>query len=145
VLVGVRPATGYAGTCAGALLSVCQCRAVPCRVTPKVPTAPLMMFLHEAACLYWSPCPVKHSLKCQIDQLHEEIVRRAKDGEESVRIYLRALVAQVSKEYGAIHADFRHNVAEALQTFGSVLETSLKACQLYHTLSGLVLPHMSGE
>ena len=39
-------------------------------------------------------------------------------------------VAQVRREYGTIHHDFRHDVDEALNTFVSTLDTSLQAFRL---------------
>jgi hypothetical protein len=84
----------------------------------------------------------KSSLRREINHLQEDIARRAKDGEKSLRAYLRALVAQVQAEYGAIHIDFRHNVEDALQTFGHTLEAALRECQLYDKFSGLILPQI---
>ena len=72
----------------------------------------------------------KHYLAHEIDNLKEEMARRAQDGNKRLNAYVHGVVAQVRREYGAIHKDFRHDVDDALNTFVSSLDTSLKALHL---------------
>jgi radical SAM superfamily enzyme YgiQ (UPF0313 family) len=72
----------------------------------------------------------KHYLAHEIDNLKEEMARRAHDGNKRLNAYVHEVVAQVRREYGAIHKDFRHDVDDALNTFVSSLDTSLKALHL---------------
>ena len=66
----------------------------------------------------------------QLDNLQEEIVRCAHQGPTRINAYVREVVAQVRRVYRTIHQDFRHDVDDALHTFGDTLETSLKAVHL---------------
>ena len=52
------------------------------------------------------------------------------DGNKRLKAYVREVVAQVQKEYGMIHKDFRHDVEDALNTFVRALDTSLQALHL---------------
>ncbi len=72
----------------------------------------------------------KHYLAHEIDNLKEEMARRAHDGNKRLNAYVHEVVAQVRREYGAIHKDFRHDVDDALNTFVRALDTSLKALHL---------------
>jgi hypothetical protein len=72
----------------------------------------------------------KHYLAHEIDHLKEEMARCAQDGHKRLNAYVRDVIAQVRREYGAIHKDFRHDVDDALNTFVSSLDTSLKALHL---------------
>jgi Domain of unknown function (DUF4070)/Radical SAM superfamily len=72
----------------------------------------------------------KQSLAHEMDNLKEEIARRAQDGNKCLKAYVRGVIAQVQREYSMIHKDFRHDVEEALNTFVSVLDTSLQALHL---------------
>jgi len=66
----------------------------------------------------------------EMDHLQEEIARCAHDGPTRLKAYVREVVAQVRREYGVIHHDFRHEVDEALNAFVRALDTSLKAIPL---------------
>ena len=72
----------------------------------------------------------KHYLAHEMENLKEEIARRAQDGNKRLKVYVREVVAQVQREYSMIHKDFRHDVEEALNTFVSALDTSLQALHL---------------
>jgi radical SAM superfamily enzyme YgiQ (UPF0313 family) len=73
---------------------------------------------------------LKQYLACELDNLQEEIARCAHQGHTRLNAYVREVVAQVRRVYGTIHQDFRHDVDDALHTFGHTLETSLKAYHL---------------
>jgi hypothetical protein len=72
----------------------------------------------------------KRTLMRTVDQLREDIARRAHDGTTQVSAYVREVKAHVQKEYDAIHHDFRHEVDESCQAFLRALETALHECQL---------------
>jgi len=72
----------------------------------------------------------KQYLAHEMENLKEEIARRAQDGNKRLQVYVREVVAQVQREYSMIHKDFRHDVEEALNTFVSALDTSLQALHL---------------
>ena len=72
----------------------------------------------------------KQYLAHEMENLKEEIARRAHDGNKRLKAYVREVVAQVQREYGMIHKDFRHDVEDALNTFVRALDTSLQALHL---------------
>src|SRR5712691_5186304 len=72
----------------------------------------------------------KHYLANEMENLKEEIARRAHDGNKRLTAHVREVVAQVQREYGMIHKDFRHEVDDALNTFVRALDTSLQALHL---------------
>jgi hypothetical protein len=72
----------------------------------------------------------KRYLAYEMENLQEEMARRAQDGNTRLKAYVRDVVAQVRREYGTIHKDFRHDVEDALNTFMSALDTSLQALSL---------------
>lgn len=76
----------------------------------------------------------KHYLKQEIDHLQAEIARCAHDGQTRLSAYIHEVVAQIRREYHTIHHDFRHDVDEALNTFISTLDASLKALHVPITL-----------
>ena len=57
----------------------------------------------------------------------KKIARRAHDGNKRLKAYVREVVAQVQREYGMIHKDFRHDVEDALNTFVRALDTPPQA------------------
>jgi radical SAM superfamily enzyme YgiQ (UPF0313 family) len=59
-------------------------------------------------------------------QLHDRACR-AHAGQARLHASARAVVAQVRRQYGRIHHDFRHEVDEALDTFVRALDPSLTA------------------
>jgi hypothetical protein len=73
---------------------------------------------------------LKQYLAREMDHLQEEIARCAHDGHTRLKAYVREVVAQVRREYATIHHDFRHEVDDALNTFVSTLDTSLKTLPL---------------
>jgi hypothetical protein len=73
---------------------------------------------------------LKQYLAREIDHLQEEMARCAQDGNIRLKAYVREVVAQVQREYGMIHKDFRHEVDDALNTFVSALDTFLRALHL---------------
>jgi len=73
---------------------------------------------------------LKQYLAHEMEHLQEEMARCAHDGPKRLKAYVRDVVAQVRREYGTIHQDFRHDVDEALNTFVSALDTSLQALHL---------------
>jgi Domain of unknown function (DUF4070) len=72
----------------------------------------------------------KHYLAHEMENLKEEIARRAQDGNTRLKAYVREVVAQVQREYGMIHKDLRHDVEDALNTFVHAHDTSLQALHL---------------
>jgi radical SAM superfamily enzyme YgiQ (UPF0313 family) len=62
--------------------------------------------------------------------LQDDLARRAHEGPARLHASVREVVAQVQREYGMIHHDFRHEVDEALDTFVRALDTSLTAVHL---------------
>jgi hypothetical protein len=73
---------------------------------------------------------LKQYLAHELDHLQEEIARRAHDGNTRLKACVCEVVAQVRREYGAIHHDFRHDVDDALNTFVRALDPSLQAIHL---------------
>lgn len=73
---------------------------------------------------------LKQYLAREMDHLQEEIARCAHDGNTRLKAYMREVVAQVRREYGTIHHDFRHDVDDALNTFVRTLDPSLQALHL---------------
>jgi radical SAM superfamily enzyme YgiQ (UPF0313 family) len=67
----------------------------------------------------------------QTDNLPEEMARWAQEGDKRLQAYVHDVVSHVRREYRTIHQDFRHHVEDALNTFVSALETSLKALHLH--------------
>src|SRR5437660_3409908 len=68
----------------------------------------------------------KQYLAHEMENLKEEIARRAQDGNKRLKAYVREVVAQVQREYGMIHKDFHNDVEDTLNTFVSALDTSLQ-------------------
>jgi hypothetical protein len=66
----------------------------------------------------------------ELAHLQDAMARRAHEGNARLHAHLREVVAQVRREYGMIHHDFRHEVDEALHTFVRALDPSLKALPL---------------
>jgi hypothetical protein len=66
----------------------------------------------------------------EMEHLQVEMARRAHDGHTWLTTYVREVVTQVRREYGAIHEDFRHDVDDALHTFVHSLDTTLQAFHL---------------
>jgi radical SAM superfamily enzyme YgiQ (UPF0313 family) len=73
---------------------------------------------------------LKQYLARELDNLQEEIARCAHQEHTRLNAYVREVVTQVRREYRTIHQDFRHDVDDALHTFGHTLETALKAFHL---------------
>jgi len=73
---------------------------------------------------------LKQYLAREIDHLQEEIARCAHEGNTRLQASVREVIAQVRREYGTIHADFRHDVDEALNAFMRALNPSLQAVHL---------------
>jgi radical SAM superfamily enzyme YgiQ (UPF0313 family) len=65
-----------------------------------------------------------------MDHLQAEIACCAHQGHTRLKASVREVVAQVQREYGAIHHDFRHEVDDALNTFVQTLAPSLQAFHL---------------
>jgi radical SAM superfamily enzyme YgiQ (UPF0313 family) len=70
---------------------------------------------------------LKQYLAREIDHLQEEIARCAHEGNTRLQAAVREVIAQVRREYGTIHEDFRHDVDEALNAFMRALNPSLQA------------------
>ncbi len=68
----------------------------------------------------------KSYLAREMEDLKQEITRRAKEGNARVHSYIRNVIARTQKEYEAIHKDFRHNAEDALKLFLRSLDASLK-------------------
>ena len=73
---------------------------------------------------------VKQSLTHALAQLHADIARGAHEGPPRLHAAVREVLAQVQREYGIIHTDFRHDVDEALTAFVRALAPSLQAVPL---------------
>jgi hypothetical protein len=73
---------------------------------------------------------LKQYLAHALEQLHEDIARCAHEGNTRLHAYVQEVMAQVRREYGTIHADFRHDVDEALNAFLRALNPSLQAVHL---------------
>jgi radical SAM superfamily enzyme YgiQ (UPF0313 family) len=69
----------------------------------------------------------KQYLSHQMGTLHADMTRCAHEGQQRLTAYAGELVAQVRREYGRIHTDFRHDVEDMLNTFLRALDTSLQA------------------
>ena len=65
-----------------------------------------------------------------MEQLHEDIARCAHEGNTRLHAYVHEVIAQIRREYGTIHEDFRHDVDEALNAFMRALDPSLQALHL---------------
>ena len=74
---------------------------------------------------------LKQYLAHESENLQEQMARWAQDGDKRLKAYVHDVVAHVQREYRTIHQDFRHDVEDALNTFVSALETSLKALHLH--------------
>ena len=70
---------------------------------------------------------LKHYLTHALEQLQADMARYAQEGNSRLQAYVREVLAQVRREYGMIHEDFRHDVDEALTTFMQALDPSLQA------------------
>lgn len=77
---------------------------------------------------------LKHYLRHELDHLHDEIARCAHDGQTRLTTYLQEVVAHIRREYDTIHADFRHEVDDALHTFVRTIENTLQALHVSITL-----------
>jgi hypothetical protein len=73
---------------------------------------------------------LKLYLAHEMDQLHDAVARCAHEGHTRLQASIREALAQVWREYGTIHADFRHAVDEALNAFVRVLAPCLHAGHL---------------
>jgi radical SAM superfamily enzyme YgiQ (UPF0313 family) len=73
---------------------------------------------------------LKQYLAREIDHLQEEIARCAHEGNTRLQAYVHEVIAQIRREYGTIHEDFRHDVDEALNAFMRALDPSLQALHL---------------
>jgi len=73
---------------------------------------------------------LKHYLTHALEQLQADMARYAQEGNSRLQVYVREVLAQVRREYGTIHEDFRHDVDEALTTFMQALDPSLQAIHL---------------
>jgi radical SAM superfamily enzyme YgiQ (UPF0313 family) len=73
---------------------------------------------------------LKHYLTHALEQLHADMARYAHEGNSRLHAYVREVLAQVRREYGTIHEDFRHDVDEALTTFMKALDPSLQTVHL---------------
>jgi hypothetical protein len=73
---------------------------------------------------------LKQYLAREMDHLQEEIARCAHEGNTRLQASVREVIAQVRREYGTIHEDFRHDVDEALNAFLRALNPSLQALHL---------------
>jgi len=71
---------------------------------------------------------LKRSLAHAMTHLHDDMTRGAPEGPARLTASLREVVAQVQREYGAIHHDFRHEVDDALATFVQALAPVLQTC-----------------
>jgi hypothetical protein len=72
----------------------------------------------------------KQYLAHAVEHLHEDMARCAHEGHARLQAYVREVRAQVRREYGTIHHDFRHDVDEARDAFACTLATSLQAFRL---------------
>jgi radical SAM superfamily enzyme YgiQ (UPF0313 family) len=73
---------------------------------------------------------VKQYLAREMAHLQADMARCAHEGQTRLTAAVREVVAQVQREYGAIHHDFRHEVDDALHTFVQTLAPSLHAFHL---------------
>jgi hypothetical protein len=72
----------------------------------------------------------KQYLAHALEQLHEDLARGAHEGHTRLHAYVQEVSAQLRREYGTIHADFRHDVDETLNAFLRALDPSLHAFHL---------------
>jgi radical SAM superfamily enzyme YgiQ (UPF0313 family) len=72
----------------------------------------------------------KQYLAHALEQLHEDIARCAHEGNTRLHAYIQEIMAQIWREYGTIHEDFRHDVDEALNAFMHALDPTLQAAHL---------------
>ena len=72
----------------------------------------------------------KQYLAHAMEHLHEDIARCAHEGNTRLHAYVHEVIAQIRREYGTIHEDFRHDVDEALNAFMRALDPSLQALHL---------------
>jgi radical SAM superfamily enzyme YgiQ (UPF0313 family) len=72
----------------------------------------------------------KQYLAHALEQLHEDLARCTHEGHTRLHAYVQEVMAQVRREYGTIHADFRHDVDEALNAFLRALAPTLQAVPL---------------
>jgi hypothetical protein len=72
----------------------------------------------------------KQYLAHAMERLHEDIARCAHEGNTRLHAYVHEVIVQIRREYGTIHADFRHDVDEALNAFMRALAPSLQALHL---------------
>jgi radical SAM superfamily enzyme YgiQ (UPF0313 family) len=72
----------------------------------------------------------KQYLAHALEQLHADIARCAHEGNIRLHAYVHEVIAQIRREYGTIHEDFRHDVDEALNAFMRALDPSLQALLL---------------
>ena len=73
---------------------------------------------------------LKQYLARAMAHLQAEMARCAHEGQTCLTASIREVVAQVQREYGAIHHDFRHEVDDALHTFVQTLAPFLPAFHL---------------
>jgi hypothetical protein len=72
----------------------------------------------------------KQYLAHALEHLQEDIARCAHEGNTRLHAYVHEVIAQIRREYGTIHEDFRHDVDEALNAFMRALAPSLQALHL---------------
>ena len=72
----------------------------------------------------------KQYLAHALEHLQEDIARCAHEGNTRLHAYVHEVIAQIRREYGTIHEDFRHDVDEALNAFMRALDPSLQALHL---------------
>ena len=72
----------------------------------------------------------KQYLAHELEHLQEDIARCANEGNTRLHAYVHEVIVQIRREYGTIHADFRHDVDEALNAFMRALDPSLQALHL---------------
>jgi radical SAM superfamily enzyme YgiQ (UPF0313 family) len=72
----------------------------------------------------------KQYLVHALEHLQEDIARCANEGNTRLHAYVHEVIAQIWREYGTIHEDFRHDVDEALNAFMRALDPSLQALHL---------------
>ena len=72
----------------------------------------------------------KQYLAHALEHLQEDIARCAHEGNTRLHAYVHEVIAQIRREYGTIHEDFRHDVDEALNAFMRALNPSLQAVHL---------------
>jgi len=73
---------------------------------------------------------VQQYLAHALEQLHADIARGAHASNTRLHAAVREVLAEVRRQYGTIHADFRHDVDEALTAFLRALDPSLHAVPL---------------